>query len=76
MDLQVLMTFLQKYISDIIAIPLSYICQLSLRQGCFPNEFKVAKNIPLYKHGEESQFNNYRQISLLLLFFKILERLV
>ena len=43
MDLQVLMTFLQKYISDIIAIPLSYIFQLSLTQGCFPNEFKVAK---------------------------------
>ena len=65
-----------KYISDVIIIPLCYICQLSLTQGCFPNELKVAKIIPLYKNGEKSQFNNYRPISLLPLFSKILERLM
>ena len=63
-------------INDIIVIPLSYICQLSLAQGCFPNELKVAKMFPLYKNGEKSQFNNYRPISLLPLFSKILERLM
>ena len=65
-----------KYINDIIVIPLSYICQLSLTQGCFPNELKVAKIIPLYINGEKSQLNNYKPISLLPLFSKILERLV
>ena len=60
-----------KYIRDSIVIPLSYICQLSLTQGCFPIELKVAKIIPLYKNGEKSQFNNYRPISLLPLFSKI-----
>ena len=65
-----------KYISDINVIPLSYICQLSLTQGCFPNELKVAKSIPLYKNGEKSQFNNYMPISLLPLFSKIVERLM
>ena len=64
-----------RYISDIIVIPLSYICQLSLTQGCFPNELKVAKIIPLYKNGEKFQSNNYRPIPLLPLFSKILERL-
>ena len=65
-----------KYTSEIIAIPLRYICQLSLIEGCFPNELKIAKIIPLYINGEKSQFNNYRPISLLPLFSKILERLV
>ena len=65
-----------KYISDIIVIPLCYICQLSLTQGCFPNELKAAKIIPLYKNGEKSQFNNYRPIYLLPLFSKILETYV
>ena len=66
-----------KYISDIIVIPLSYICQLSLTQVCFPNELKVAKILYiLYKNGKKSQFNNYRPISLLPLFSKILEILM
>ena len=65
-----------KYTSEIIAIPLRYICQLSLIEGCFPNELKIAKIIPLYINGEKSQFNNYRPISLLPLFSKILERLM
>ena len=57
-----------KYISEIIAIPLRYICQLSLIEGCFPNEPKIAKTIHLYKNGEKSQFDHYRQMSLLPLF--------
>ena len=65
-----------KYISDVIVMPLCYICQLSLTQDCFPNELKVAKIIPLYKNVEKSQINNYRPISLLPLLSTILERLI
>ena len=36
---------------------------------------KVAKVIPLYKSGEKNLFNNYRPVSLLPQFSKILEKL-
>ena len=55
-----------------MAIPLRYVSQLSLIEGCFPNELKIAKIIPLYKNGEKSQFINYRPISLLPLFSELL----
>ena len=36
---------------------------------------KVAKVIPIYKSGEKNVFNNYRPVSILSQFSKILERL-
>ena len=65
-----------KYVKDLIIHPLRYVCELSLSQGCFPHELKVSKIIPLYKSGDKTLFNNYRPISLLPLFSKVLERLM
>ena len=36
---------------------------------------KVAKVIPIHKSGEKNVFNNYRPVSILSQFSKILERL-
>lgn len=36
---------------------------------------KVAKVIPLYKSGDKHSFNNYRPVSLLSQFSKVLEKL-
>ena len=49
---------------------------LSLANGFVPDEMKIAKVIPIHKAGEKSEFNNFRPISLLPIFSKILERLV
>ena len=59
-----------KYSSEIIVIPLRYICKRSLVESCFPNGLKIAKTIYLYNNGEKSQFNNNRPISLLPLLSK------
>ena len=65
-----------KYVEDLIIHPLRYVCQLSLSQGCFPHELKISKIIPICKSGDRTLFNNYRPISLLPLFSKVMERLM
>lgn len=55
--------------------PLKHIINLSLSQGVFPNELKIANVIPLFKSGDSALFNNYRPISLLTAFSKIFERI-
>ena len=55
--------------------PLVHIFNLSFTTGIFPCEMKIAKVIPLFKNGNKSDFSNYRPISLLSQFSKILEKL-
>ena len=57
-------------------LPLVHICNLSITQGFFPDEMKLAKVIPIYKSGDATSISNYRPVSILPLFSKILERLV
>ena len=64
-----------KYICPIIAAPLSVIINQSFTTGIFPQKLKVAKVIPIYKKDEETFFTNYRPISLLPVFSKILEKI-
>ena len=49
---------------------------ISLLIGVFPSELKIARVIPLFKSGEPHKFSNYRPVSVLPLFSKILERLM
>ena len=56
--------------------PLLYIYNLSLRYGVVPSKMKIAKVIPIFKKGNEHILGNYRPISLLSVFNKILEKLV
>ena len=51
------------------------ICNKSFEQGIFPDEMKTARVIPIFKSGNKTDFNNYRPISLLSQFSKILEKL-
>ncbi|XP_065642282.1 uncharacterized protein LOC136073917 [Hydra vulgaris] len=54
-----------KAVSDIIEKPLFIIFNLSLRNGIFPDQLKLAKIIPIYKIGDDSIKSNYRPISIL-----------
>ena len=59
-----------KYISQ----PLAFIVNLSLQTGIFPTFWKNAKITPVYKSGDIGKSENYRPISVLPIFSKILEK--
>ena len=65
-----------KCISDHIATPLTRLTNLSFSQGVVPDDLKVALVSPLYKTKDPKTFSNYRPISLLPLFSKLLEKLM
>ena len=59
-----------------LVTPLTYIYNVSFVTGVFPDIWKIAKVIPVFKKGDRSNVDNYRPISLLSCFEKILERLI
>ena len=67
------MNVIKNVITSIVK-PLVHICNLSLKNGCFPDDMKIAKILPIYKAGDKNVFSNYRPISLLSQFSKILEK--
>ena len=67
--------FLKKIIRN-IATPLSHVFNRSLVTGQVPQELKIAKIIPLFKSGDRTNLDNYRPISLLNSFSKLLEKIV
>ena len=69
-------TFLIKEIRNIISSPLSRIINISLKEGLFPDELKIAKVIPIHKTDDVTSFENYRPISVLPVLSKIFERVV
>ena len=56
--------------------PLTYICNLSLTTGVFPERCKPAIIRPICKKGDHSEITNYRPISLLPTISKILEKVM
>lgn len=56
--------------------PLTHILNISIINGVFPNELKIARVIPLFKSGDAMMFSNYRPVSVLPVFSKILERIM
>ena len=61
---------------DELFIPLFHICRTSLLTGNVPDSMKIAKVNPLFKSGETDQLSNYRPISVLPVFSKLLERIM
>ena len=65
-----------KNVIDSIATPLIHIFNLSFAQGVVPSQLKIAKIIPIFKSGDPLSVDNYRPISLLSSFSKILEKIM
>lgn len=65
-----------KRVKHLLMSPLTHIFNLSLSSGTFPNSWKTAIVTPIYKGGDKSVPSNYRPISLLPIFSKLLEKIV
>ena len=65
---------LLKMIPDLILVPLCRIINNSFKSGIFPDPLKISKVIPIHKEGPTDDINNYRPISLLSIFDKIIEK--
>ena len=68
------MTIVKNTIPQIVK-PLNYLFNKSFETGQFPNMMKKAKIILIFKSGDKNTFTNYRPVSLLPQFSKILEKL-
>ena len=62
--------------SNYIIEPLAHVINLSFKEGIFPDNMKIAKVVPIFKNGDPLNIENYRPVSLLPAFSKIIERLV
>ena len=58
-----------------VAAPLTHIFNQSFLLGVVPDQMKIAKIVPVFKAGNKKILNNYRPISILPAFSKILEKL-
>ena len=63
-----------KLAAPVITDSLTYIYNLCLDKHYFPNAFKKAKVIPIFKSGSSSDPSNYRPISILSILSKPLEK--
>jgi hypothetical protein len=63
-------------LGEAIATPLSYIFNLSFRKSKLPDEWKIAKIIPIHKKALKSKVSNYRPVSMLSSPDKVMESIV
>lgn len=64
-----------KECAEELVAPLTILCQMSFDQGVFPSKWKQANVVPIHKSGDRADPKNYRSISLLPLFGRVLEKL-
>ena len=62
--------------ADVISPYLSFLIDFMFSHGLFPSILKIAKVIPVFKSGEKQTVNNYRPISLLSPFSKVIEKII
>ena len=62
--------------ADVLAKPVTDICNLSISLTKFPRAFKLAKVKHISKKGCKINVSNYRPISLLPILSKVIEKVV
>lgn len=65
-----------KYVADIICVHLSFIINLCISTGTYPDKLKISIIKPLFKKDDKESMNCYRPIALLSIFSKIFEKYI
>lgn len=65
-----------KVMAEALSKPLSHLVNLSVSCGVFPELLKVAIVVPIFKRNDPLEIMNYRPISILSSFSKIIEKIV
>ena len=65
-----------KGVSKSVSKPLYILMNRSFSEGIFPDTWKLANVIPIFKKGDKSQPSNYRPVALLSCIGKLQERIV
>ena len=69
-------TTLVKDAANFISYPLTLIYNSSIKNGIFPDLWKIARVAAIFKSGKRCNSNNYRPISVLSIFSRVLEKIV
>ena len=67
---------LLKLLKSVISKPLQITFNASFARGIVPNKFKIARVLPVFKNGIQTNMSNYRPISPLSVFNRILEKIM
>ena len=63
-------------VAHLIVFPSCHIINMSFLKGIFPDKLKIVKMVPLHKGGSTQEVDNFRSISLLSIFDKIIEKIM
>ncbi|KAJ3649997.1 hypothetical protein Zmor_021710 [Zophobas morio] len=69
-------SFVLRDCSSAFVLPLSIIINLALKTNTYPERWKIARVIPIFKKGSSQLLNNYRPISILSNFSKVMEQVL
>ena len=64
-----------KHVADSISHLFLHVCNLSFSIGTVPTELKLTRVTPIFKSSDPTSFPNYRLISVLPVFSKVIEKL-
>ena len=65
-----------KAVATELAGPLSRLLNYCMREGHYPENFKVARVVPVFKAEDPTQFSNYRPVSVLPVLSQVFERVL
>ena len=58
------MEILKQVIPNVVK-PLTYVCNKSFIEGCFPDSMIISRIVPIFRAGDKDSLNNYKPISIL-----------